>query len=1045
MSDKKVGAVLVVGGGIGGIQASLDLADSGFKVYLIDSSPAIGGVMSMLDKTFPTNDCSMCIMAPKLVTCGRHLNIDILANSDVKEIKGESGNFEVSILKRARYVDIEKCTGCGVCAAKCPSKIPDEYNQGLCKTRSMYIPYPQAVPLAAIIDKETCIYFKKGKCRACEKLCTAGAINFEDKDEEISINVGSVILSPGYKIFEAEGITEYGYGRFANVITALEFERMLAPTGPHQGHLYRPSNEEETPNRIAFIQCVGSRDTTVGNDYCSSVCCMYATKAAVIAREHQKGIEANIFYMDMRAYGKDFDKYIDRAKDEFGVKFIRSRVSEIVEVPESKNLKIRHETEKGESLKEEFDLVVLSVGLCASKDAMDLAKRVGVGMNDYGFCQTSSFAPVDTSRKGIFVAGCFQGPKDIPETVAQASGAAGKAGAILSEQRGALVTPKEYPEEDNVTGLPPRIGAFICHCGINIAGVVDIPDVVEYVKTLPNVVYAENNLYTCSQNTQEKIKAMIEEHNLNRVFVAACSPRTHEPLFQETIRESGLNPYLFEMANIRDQCSWVHMNAPEAATVKAKELIRMGLSKARYISPLERVHLPVISKALVVGGGLSGMVTAKNLAEQGFEVHLVEREDELGGNLRYIHYTLEGLEVETYLGSLIKEIEEDGLIKIYLKTSVESIKGFVGDYKTKLGRREKGEGNSEETHPSSLIPHPLEIEHGVVVVATGAREYEPSEYLYGQDERILTQRELEERLANHQSPITNHQSVVMIQCVGSRDKDRPYCSRYCCQEAVKNALKIKELSPETDVYILYRDMRTYGFMEEYYKKAREAGVVFIRYDEENKPEVKLGSREQGAGSSEETHPSSLIPHPLEVEVYDPIVRERLVLSPDLVVLSAAIIPQADNKELAQMLKVPLNAENFFLEAHAKLRPVEFATDGVFLAGLAHGPKNISEAIAQANAAASRATVLLGRDHIEAEGQISRVDIYKCSACGMCLDLCAYKAIEVKVVNERTGQEAAQINEALCKGCGACAANCRCGAIDVSGFTSQQLASMLAAV
>jgi heterodisulfide reductase subunit A len=1002
MSSKKVGAVLIVGGGIGGIQASLDLADSGFKVYLVDSSPAIGGVMAKLDKTFPTNDCSMCIMAPKLVTCGRHLNIEIISNSEILGVSGEAGNFSVKVLKHPRFVDIEKCTGCGVCSSKCPIKIKDEYNLSLCDTKNIHIPYPQAVPLSAIIDKENCIYFKKGKCKLCEKLCSAGAIDFEQKEEEITIVVGSLILAPGFESFNPREISEYGYGRFKNVITSLEFERILSPTGPERGHIYRPS-DHKTPKNISFIQCVGSRDTKIGNAYCSSVCCMYATKEAVISREHEKELKATIFYMDMRAYGKDFDKYIDRAKDEFGVRFIRARISEVEEVGDG-NLRVRYETDEGKICCEEFDLIVLSIGLCPSKQVKDLATRLDIRMNDFSFCETSELSPIETSRPGIYVCGAFQAPKDIPETVAQASAASAKVQSLLSCARWEEVEPKKYPKEICVDNLRPRIGAFICHCGINIGGIVDVPAVVEYVKTLPYVEYAERNLYTCSQDTQEKIKEMIKEHNLNRVFVAACSPRTHEPLFQETLREAGLNPYLFEMANIRDQCSWVHMNEPDRATEKAKDLIRMALAKAERIEPLQRQSLPMTPKGLVIGGGLSGMIASLELACQGFEVCLVERESHLGGNLRHIHYTLERDDIQKYLNSLIEKVKNNDKIQLHLNTTIKQIEGFVGSYKTTM-TNERGE---------------IEFEHGIVIVATGGREYKPTEYLYGKDDRVITQRELEEKIVNLKSKISNLKSVVMIQCVGSRSDERPYCSRYCCGEAIKNALKLKELNEDISVYILYRDMRTYGFKEEYYRRARERGVIFIRYEKDNEPRVeRLDGR-------------------LVVEVTDLILRERLVINPDLLVLSAAITPQDDNKELAKMLKVPLNPDNFFLEAHVKLRPVEFATDGVFLAGLCHAPKSISESIAQSYAAVSRASVLLSKEKIEAEGQTCRVDVTKCSACGICEAVCAYKAIEVVVVDEKQGIKAAQVNEALCKGCGACAATCRCGALDVKGFTNEQI-------
>jgi heterodisulfide reductase subunit A len=991
-----VGSVVVVGGGIGGIQAALDLAESDFKVYVVDNSSVIGGVMAQLDKTFPTNDCSMCILSPKLVECGRHLNVEVLTSSEVTEISGEVGDFDISVRKRPRYVDIEKCTGCGLCAKFCPVDAIDGFNKGLSDRTAIHISYPQAVPLVYMIDREKCV-----GCGLCKNVCLADAVSYSDEEKEVKLNVGAVVLAPGVKDFDARLKSEYGWGRYPNVVTSIEFERILSASGPFMGRVQRPS-DGDIPKKIAFIQCVGSRDLTCGNGYCSSVCCMYATKEAVIAREHMSQIEPTIFYMDLRAYGKDFDKYIERAKNEYGVRFVRCRVPEVEEIPETKNLRIRYETEDGKLHEEQFDLVVLSIGFTPSENVKKLAKNLGVELNKHGFCKTQTFHPMETSKPGVFVCGMFSSPKDIPETVTQASAAAASVGKLLSSVRGTLTKKKKYPEELDVKGKPPRIGVFVCHCGVNIGGVVDVPSVVEYAQTLPNVVHACDNLYTCSSDTQEIIKNGIKEHDLNRVVVASCTPRTHEPLFQETLRKAGLNVYLFEMANIRDQCSWVHMREHEAATEKAKDLVRMAVAKAGRLEPLDRVLLDVIPKGLVIGGGLSGMTAALTLAEQGFESYLIEREQELGGFLRNIHYTLEGEDPQGYLKKLIEKVQENHLIHTFLGANIKEISGYVGNFRTTLTQ------GSEKK----------ELDHGTVIVATGGKEYRPSEYQYGVDPRIITQSELEDRLSTSDD-VNKLNCVVMIQCVGSRDNAHPYCSRVCCGEAVKNALKIKEKTPSTEVFILYRDMRTYGLVETYYEKARELGVIFIRYDEDNKPKVIKKESENGRDI-------------LSVSIYEPIIGEQVSIDTDLVVLSAAVLPPEENKILAKMLKVPLNEDGFFLEAHAKLRPVDFTTEGIFVCGMAHAPKSIEESISQAHAAVSRACTILSKEKIEAEGIVASVDEKTCTGCGTCVKLCPYGAMAKNEIG------VAEVTGVLCKGCGLCAASCPERAITLPHFTDEQI-------
>lgn len=999
---EKIGAVMIVGAGIGGSQAALDLADSGYKVYLIESTTSIGGVMAQLDKTFPTNDCAMCIVSPKLVETGRHQNIDLSINCEIQDVIGEAGNFTIKVLKKSLYINPEKCTGCGVCGRECPVEAIDVFNEGLAKYAATSVKYPQAVPLVFAIDKNYCI-----GCGICQGVCKAKAIEYDRKDEEVEINVGAIILAPGFDEYIPPEGNLYGYGKYKNVVTSIEFERILSASGPYAGRVLRPS-DGDIPEKVAFLQCVGSRDYTgKGKPYCSSVCCMYTAKEAVIAHEHMHQIQPTIFSMDVRAYGKDFDKYIIRAQEEYSVRYIRSRVSSITEVPETKDLRIKYETEDGTVVVEDYHMVVLAVGLNPPNDAKFLAEKFGVELNEYDFAITDIFNPVQTSKPGIFACGAFSSPKDIPDTVTQASAAAGCVNQLLYEKKGTLIKEKSLPPEIFVRGQPPRIGVFICHCGINIGGFLDVPEVTKYASNLPNVVLADNNLYTCSADTQTIIKDTIKEYHLNRVVVASCTPRTHEPLFQETIREAGLNRYLFQMANIRDQCSWVHMNEWDKATEKAKDLVRMAVNKARNIEAIERIKLPVTQKTLIVGGGISGMVAALNFATQGYETFLVEKQKELGGFARHIYNTLEGGNVQEFVSDLIEKINSNKLIRVFTQAEIEIIDGYIGNFKTTVIHGPK----KEKT----------EFEHGVVLVATGAKEYQPTEFLYGQNNKVILQSEFE-KLLNTSNDINDKKSVVMIQCVGSRNDEHPYCSKMCCAEAIKNALLAKQKNPNVEVVVLFRDIRTYGFKEKYYREAREKGVIFIKY-EENEPleiisegsvlKVKLKTAKMG----------------------------EITIESDLLVLSAGIIAKReDNEELAMMLKVPLNDDNFFLEAHVKLRPVDFATEGVFVAGLAHCPKPIEDSISQANAAVARACTILSKDEIEVEGKIGEVDMARCTGCGMCIDNCAYNAIEL--IDDRRFGRVAYINSVLCKGCGACAGNCRCAAIDIRGFTGEQIFAMI---
>jgi heterodisulfide reductase subunit A2 len=1465
MTPTTTGAVMVVGGGIAGIQASLDLAESGYKVFVVESNSAIGGKMAQLDKTFPTNDCSMCIISPKLVEAGRHLNIELLTLTEVQEVRGGPGNFTVKLREKPRFIDMQKCTACGECAKVCPIEIPNLFDMGLRDKKAAYKLYPQAMPGAYAIDKRgtapckaacpahvgvqgwialmnqgrfaeamalfkqehpfpgvcgrvchhpcegactrgklddplgimglhryladvdarsdkpfrpekkaprnqkaaiigsgpaglTCAYFlaiegyevtvfekqkvlggmltlgipeyrlprdiiegeiqairdlgvefktavdigkdvtigqlrqqgykafflgigsqeckslgiegenlqgvmpgvdflrrvnlgekinlgnrvavigggnvamdavrsalrcgskqpfiiyrrseaempasaeeiaecreegieimtltnpvrvverngrvtaivclkmqlgqpdasgrrrpepvagseftieidalvpaigqesdwacltdecactlsdwgtmkvdpltlqtddddifaggdavsgpatvveaiaagkqaaismdrfiqgqdiKAGRektweavtdvplqgrprlprsaaqhapadqrvagfaevqlglvreaaelearrclacglcseCYQCVSACLAGAVDHTIAAREKTVQVGAIILAPGFTPYDPTQYQTYSYAKHPNVVTSLEFERMLSASGPYAGHLIRPSDHQE-PEKIAWLQCVGSRDINhCDNGYCSSVCCMYANKQAVIAKEHSdKPLDAAIFYMDMRTFGKDFDKYSLRAEDDHGVRFIRSRVHSVFPYKDDK-LRILYATEGGRTAEEIFDLVVLSVGLTADPAAMQLAEKLGVALNEYGFAQTSSLTPVQTSHEGIYVCGAFQEPKDIPHSVMEASAAAVCATQHLADARWTLTLDKELPPEQDTSGQEPRIGVFVCNCGINIGGIADVPAVRDYARTLPGVVHVEDNLFTCSQDNQVHMKTIIAEQQINRVVVASCSPRTHEPLFQETIREAGLNKYLFEMANIRDQNTWVHMNNPEKATQKAKDLVRMAVAKAAHIEPLYTVSVPITKAALVVGGGVAGMEAALGVADQGCQVHLVEQSGQLGGNARYLRSTWQGEPLAPYLGALTARVQSHPRIETHLNCQVKSTHGSLGNFSTALSN-----GTGAE----------IQVFHGITILAAGGQEYMPSEYLYGKHPNVMTHMDLDKALARDEERLAGAGSAVFIQCVGSRNAERPYCSKICCTHSLKGAIALKQKNPRMKIFIIYRDVRAYGFREKLYQKARELGVIFIRYDLEHQPNVAMDAEGK-----------------LLLTVNDHVLRRPVRIKPDLLVLATGIVSRP-NKKLYELFKVPVNADGFLVEAHAKLRPVDFASEGIFLAGLAHYPKPLEESIAQAKAAASRAMTILAKKALMVGGVVAVVDPGRCAACLTCVRTCPYG---IPRVDEHAH---AVIDPAQCHGCGACAAECPGKAITLKHFTDEQL-------
>lgn len=881
---------------------------------------------------------------------------------------------------------------------------------GLNKRKAAYIKYGQTVPLKYAIDAKNCIYQTKGKCGICAKVCPTGAIDHEMKTEFVDINVGAVILAPGFKPFSPEGIDYYGYDTIPDVVTSLEYERMLSASGPSMGHLKKESDGKE-PEKIAWIQCVGSRNNNCSkNGYCSSVCCMYAIKQSVMTQAHMAtgDGEQTIFYMDIRSTGKEYERYYENARDN-GVSFVRARPHTLLQGPDGHGVTMSWTDNKGTTHEEFFDMVVLSIGLESPTDAQDLADKCNIELDHYGFAKTSSFNPSKTNQEGIFVTGSFQSPKAIPQSVAMASTAAARVKAVLAEARGSQTVEKTFVEEFDISDQERRIGVFVCSCGSNISSVVDVNAVADYAKALPGVVYVDNNMFTCSADTQDLISKTIQKEGLNAIVIAACTPRTHEPLFQETLQNIGLNKYMVEMANIRNMNAWVHPNEPEKATRKAKGQVKMAVAKVTRNYPLDDIKVNITPRALVVGGGLAGMSAARNLATQGYETILIEKEGKLGGNANTLLRTWKDEDIQAHTQSLIKDVETHENIQVMTHTRLSAVSGFVGSFTGELNTN----GETKD------------IEFGACIIATGAGEYKPNEYRYREDDRVMTILDLNSRIKN--DPKFSPGSAVFIQCVGSRNQEHPYCSRVCCSQSIKKAVRLKKAKPNSDVYILYRDIRTYADKEDLYREARELGVIFTKYTRDNKPVV---SDDNGQ---------------LTVDLFDPILQMDVSINTEIVVLATAIVPN-NTTPFVDLFKCSVNADGFLMEAHPKLRPVDSTVDGVFLAGMCHYPKPIDEAVAQGRAAASRASVILSKKTLKLDAIKSSVT-HNCDGCALCVDICPYNAISLVEYRDKDEKQHRRIkvNEALCKGCGLCAATCPKEGVVVNGFTLNQLRAQMDAI
>ncbi len=1025
-NGKKVGSVLVVGGGVAGMRAAADLAETGLKVHLVEAAPGLGGRVSQLGFMFPTHDCVLCrgssdhgygctrpSISPALQDNNVHPNIEILTLTEVVDFEGQVGDFTVTLRRNPRHVDTERCINCRLCSVVCPASVPSEFQMGMSNRKAAYKTAPRAIPDAYVIEKgpwcEGC-----GKCAA---ICPTHAIDLGEEPRTETIQVGAAILALGYQLFDPSALEEFGYGRYPNVVTSMQFERLASRSGPTEGMVARLSDGKK-PKRVAWLQCIGSRDQE--HPYCSSICCMIATKQAMLAKQRLGDVDCQVFVMDERAFNKEYTKYYQRAMDTHGVRYTRCRVSAIREDPKTRELILRFPDASGKPAEERYGMVVLAVGMQPPARSAELARMMGIELNAHGFCETDKFHPLQTSQPGVYVAGAFQSPKEIAETVFDAAGAAGEVMRVFHDALGGLPASREYPFLARTEGLPPerevegeapRTGVFLCGCGPVVSQSLDLEAVQARAERLPGVVHSSQVPLACFPEGLEQLQSAIAEHDLNRVVVAACSPRTHEALFQLAVRGAGLNPYLMEMVNLREYCAWVHDRQPAEATRKAAELVRLAVLRAARLQPVRRVPIQPYRSALVLGGGVAGMTAALTIADSGHDVTLVERGEALGGNLRHIYYLVEGLNPQRLLRDLVNRVRGHHRIDVLTRGELTGSSGSIGRFRSRI--RTAGEGGAEAFH---------EVEHGVTVIATGGREGTPEAYLHGEDPRVVTQLELEDWIAHQPERLAGMKSVVMVQCVKPAEAESFYCSRTCCTNTMKNAIRIKMLNPDCQVTVLYKDIITYGFREQYYTEARRKGVVFVRYTDEDLPSVQPMD---GA---------------LRLEVNDPSLGRRYVLEPDLLALSMSIVPSEGTVDLARALKLPISTEGFFLEADLKMRPMDFISEGVFLCGMAHYPRFLEEAISSAQAAAGRALTVLSMDPFYTGGVVAEVDADKCVGCLTCVRTCSFQI--PRLLYDRAGVGGlgghAWIDPALCQGCGTCTGECPAAAIQLAHYRDEQV-------
>ncbi len=1018
-------AVLVIGGGIGGMRAALDLADAGLKVYLVEHTPCLGGRVAQLGYMFPQHDCVLCrgtpdhgygctrpSISPAYTGHNQHPNIVSMTSTHVVDVEGQAGHFTVSLRREPRYVDTERCIDCGRCAEVCPIELPDTYQQGMTRRKAAYKVAARAVPDTYVIDRGP--YCED--CGRCVIACPTDAIDLNEPPRLQTIEVGAIILALGFQVYDPTELGEFGYGRYPNVLPAMQYERLASRSGPTEGLIIRPSNQQR-PKSIAWLQCIGSRDQH--NTYCSSICCMYATKEAILAKQRLgHDVDCTIFIMDERAFNKEYSTYFAKARERHGIRYVRCRVSSVREDPATHDLFLRYAAPDGQLCDERFEAVVLATGLQPPDSAQHLAGLLRIELNEYGFCQTDKFTPLQTSRPGVFVCGAFSSPKEIVETIIDASGAAAETMRLLNDQlrthrytrEWPFLSTDDLPPERIVNGEPARVGVFACSCGSTIGDVIDLRALTHQAAQWPGVTLAEVVDFACFPETLQHIQSRIQEAELNRVVIAACSNRTHEPLFQQMARSIGLNPYLLELVNLREQCARVHREQPQLANRQAQESTRIAIGRVRAAQPIHKEKNLCQAAALVIGGGVSGMTAALAIADSGYDVHLVERSNMLGGNLSNLYYVAEGYDPQRLFRDLVNRIRAHRRVTVHTRTEVVAHTGHVGNFRATL-RTNYPDGFADELH----------VEHGVTIVATGGRETREHPLL--NLPHVITQSELEEKIIHHPAEIAALKDVVMIQCV--RPAGMPdYCSRVCCTNTLKNASRIKLFNPNCRVSVLYKNIVTYGFREEFYTEARRNGVIFIRYTDEEPPQVATDD------------------DPLTVCVRDLSLNRWLTLPADLVTLSMTIAPAEGTRELARILRVPMTGEGFFQDAQLKLRPMDFMREGIFLAGMAHYPKFTEESISHALAAAARALTLLSQGSLHLGGVVAQVDPKKCVGCLTCTRVCPFSIPQVIQQAGRSGVGglggAAYIDPAQCQGCGTCTGECPANAIQLINYTDEQM-------